>query len=125
MGKRDNARLFAYLTLSHVPCKAALQGQGLHPQILLKLTTEWVIKNYPEHFEKARQSVETYFCNSIEGKRYPKDWYQLSNDIWVLQSNSAKGHINFCRRLLTAVGISELEWSIEEFNSELTGSVDN
>ncbi|MBW4636814.1 MAG: HNH endonuclease family protein [Gloeocapsa sp. UFS-A4-WI-NPMV-4B04] len=84
---------------------------------LMKLTTEWVIKNRPQYFEKARQILGTYLYDNIEGKRYPKHWYQLSNGIWVLQNNSAKGHVSFCRRLLTAVGISESDWSIEEVGS--------
>jgi uncharacterized protein with ParB-like and HNH nuclease domain len=93
---------------------------------LMKLTTEWAIKNRSKHFEKARQALKTYFSDSLEGKKYPKDWHQLSNSIWVIQNNSAKGHISFCRRLLIAVGITESEWSIEEVESKnSTNSVDN
>jgi hypothetical protein len=93
---------------------------------LMKLTTEWVIKTYPEKFEKARQLLENNFSDDINGKKYPKDWHQLSNDVWVFQSNSAKGHVSFCRRLLMAVGISESEWGVEEVKNTtlLTNSVD-
>jgi hypothetical protein len=86
----------------------------------MKLVTEWTITNHPQQFEAARQELKTYFCDSLDGKKYPKDWYQLSNGIWVFQSNSAKGHISFCRRFLSAVGIDESEWSIEEVTSQPT-----
>lgn len=52
---------------------------------LMKLTTEWVITNHPEKFEKARQVLETYFCDSLDEKKYPKDWHQLSNKVWVFK----------------------------------------
>lgn len=81
---------------------------------LRKSTTEWVITNHPEKFDKARQALTTYFCDAIEGKRFPKDWHQLSNKVWILQKSSAEGHMNFCRRILMAVGISESEWNVEE-----------
>ncbi len=81
---------------------------------LMKLTTEWVIKNRSDKFEDARQILSSYFSDNRDGKRNPKDWHQLSNSVWVFQGNSAKGHVSFCRRFLTAVSIPTSEWSIEE-----------
>ena len=81
------------------------------------LTLEWVIKNRSQDFSKVRQAIGI-FDDSIEGKNYPKHWYQLSNGVWVYHSSSAKQHLIYCRRIFAAIGISESEWSVEELETE-------
>lgn len=80
-------------------------------------TLEWVLKNRPQDFVRARQAVSTIFDDSLEGKSYPRDWHQLSNGVWLHHCSSAKRHFVCCRRVLTAIGISDSEWSIEELES--------
>jgi Protein of unknown function (DUF1524) len=81
---------------------------------LMKTVVEWTIEHYPERFHDIRKQLETHFCDDLTGKRYPRDWHPLSNGVYVYQSDSAKGHKSFCRRLLQVVEISEADWSIEE-----------
>ncbi|MGG6264488.1 DUF262 domain-containing protein [Leptolyngbya sp. AN03gr2] len=76
-------------------------------------TVEWVLHNRPQDFNRIRQAIGI-FDDSIEGKNYPKDWYQLSNGVWVHHCSSAKQHIVYCRRILATIGISESDWSIDE-----------
>lgn len=85
---------------------------------VMQIVTEWVIKNYTNQFETARSEVSSYFSDNLNGKRYPKDWHQLSNGLWVYHSNSAKAHLSFCGRLLRGVGIRESEWKVEEIYSK-------
>ena len=79
------------------------------------VTMEWILKHYPQEFDKVRQAI-AIFADSIDGKNYPSDWYKLSNGVWIYHSSSAKQHMIYCRRLLAAIGIEESEWSIEEYD---------
>lgn len=81
------------------------------------VTMEWILKNYPQEFDKIRQIV-TIFADSIEGKTYPRDWYRLSNGVWIYHSSSAKQHMIYCRRLLATVGVTESEWNVEEYDPD-------
>jgi len=75
---------------------------------------EWVIKNRSNHFEKARNILKSNFRdNRPDRNSEEKKWQQLSNGSWVNLHKSADAHIEFCRRFLEAVGISEADWSIE------------
>jgi len=80
----------------------------------MKIVVEWVIQNRPNQFNHVRQQLETHFCDDLTGKKYPRDWHKLSNGTYVYQSDSARGHKSFCRRLLLAVGVGETAWSLEE-----------
>lgn len=81
------------------------------------LVVEWAIENRPQFFNVIRDTVHI-FDDTTEGKNYPKDWYQLSNGVYMYNSSSAKQHISYCRRILAAVGISESDWSIEQSKRE-------
>ena len=80
----------------------------------MKTVVEWVIQNHPDQFKHVRAQLETHFCDDLTGKKYPRDWHKLSNGTYVYQSDSARGHKSFCRRLLLAVGVPETDWSLEE-----------
>jgi uncharacterized protein with ParB-like and HNH nuclease domain len=80
----------------------------------MKIVMEWVIQNHPAKFNDVRKQLETHFCDDLTDKKYPRDWHKLSNDVYVYQSDSARGHKSFCRRILQAVGVSEADWSLEE-----------
>lgn len=80
----------------------------------MKTIVEWIILNRPEQFQEARKSLKIYFRDDLTEEKYPKDWHQLSNGIYIYQSNSAKAHKSFCRRILQNVGISESDWELEE-----------
>lgn len=80
----------------------------------MKTIVEWVIQNYPDQFKQVQQQLETHFCDDLTSKKYPRDWHRLSNGTYVYQSDSARGHKSFCRRLLLAVGVSENDWTLEE-----------
>ncbi len=76
---------------------------------------EWVIKNRLDRFEEARNLLKSNFRDNkpdinSDGK---KRWHLLSNGCWVGINKSAKDHKKFCHRFLEAVGISEVDWSIE------------
>lgn len=73
---------------------------------------EWVIKNRSDSFEKARNLLKSNFRDNTDGNSDKAKW-QLSNGYWVNLQGSADAHIDFCRRFLKAVGISEADWSIE------------
>ncbi|MBD2083279.1 DUF262 domain-containing protein [Leptolyngbya sp. FACHB-17] len=77
------------------------------------LTVEWILQKRPQDFYKVRDAIGI-FDDSIEGKNYPRDWYRLSNGVWMYHSSSAKQHIVYCRRILATIGISEPDWSIDE-----------
>lgn len=75
---------------------------------------EWVIKNRSDSFEKARNLLKSHFQdNRPDGNSEGKKWQELSTGYWVNLHKSAEAHIEFCRRFLEAVGISEADWSIE------------
>lgn len=76
-------------------------------------TVEWLLRNRPQEFSKVRQAIGI-FDDSIEAKNYPRDWYQLSNGVWIHHCSSAKQHIVYCKRILATIGIAESDWSIEE-----------
>jgi hypothetical protein len=80
----------------------------------MKTVVEWVIQNHPDQFKHVRQQLETHFCDDLTGKKYPRDWHKLSNGTYVYQSDSARGHKSFCRRLLLAVGVPATAWNLEE-----------
>lgn len=80
----------------------------------MKTVAEWIIRNRPEQFNEVRRQIEGCFRDDIGEEKYPRDWHQLSNEIYVYHSNSAKQHKSLCRRMLNAVGIAELDWSLEE-----------
>lgn len=103
----------------HAPRSVTILGETLPLpdktwRQFMKIVVEWIIENRSEHFEQARQQLETHFCEDLTGKKYPRDWHKLSNGIYVYQSDSARGHKSFCRRMLQAVGIPESDWCIEE-----------
>ena len=74
---------------------------------------EWLIRKRPQFFNVLRETVNI-FADTTEGKNYPKDWYQLSNGVYMYNSSSAKQHMSYCRRILATVGITETDWSIEQ-----------
>jgi hypothetical protein len=80
----------------------------------MKTVVEWVLQNNPDQFNDIRQQLETHFCDDLTSKKYPRDWHKLSNGVYVYQSDSARGHKSFCRRLLQAAGVAETDWSLEE-----------
>jgi hypothetical protein len=77
------------------------------------LIAEWILRNHPHHFESVKQKVHI-FINSVEGQKYPQDWYQLSSGDWIYISCSAKQHMNSYSRLLAAIDIAETDWQVEE-----------
>lgn len=75
---------------------------------------EWVIKNRSDSFEKARNLLTPHFQdNRPDGNSDGQKWQKLSNGYWVNLHKSADAHIEFCRRFLEAVGLSEDDWIIE------------
>jgi hypothetical protein len=75
---------------------------------------EWVIKNRSDSFEKARNLLTSHFQdNRPDGNSDGQKWQKLSNGYWVNLHKSADAHIEFCRRFLEAVGLSEEDWIIE------------
>ena len=74
---------------------------------------EWLIRKRPQFFNVLRETVNI-FADTTEGKNYPKDWYQLSNGVYMYNSSSAKQHMSYCRRILATVGITETDWSIDQ-----------
>lgn len=78
-----------------------------------KLIASWILKNHPEKFNLIRASLENYFSDDTSNERYPKDWYQLENGIWIYYSLSAKAHISLCTRMLKVIGINESDWAFE------------
>jgi hypothetical protein len=51
-----------------------------------------------------------------------KSLHKLSNGIWLNVKGSAKAHLRFCNRLLTAVGIQEKDWSVNLEEEKLNDS---
>lgn len=78
---------------------------------------EWILKNYPQEFNKVRQTSRL-FADSNEGKKRPDDWHKLSNGVWISHSHSANQHMIHCRNLLFTVGVNESEWSVEEYDPD-------
>lgn len=75
---------------------------------------EWVIQKRSDSFENARTLLISNFQdNRPDGNSDGQGWQKLSNGYWVNLNKSADSHIEFCRRFLEAVGLSEDDWSIE------------
>ncbi|MDB9510696.1 DUF262 domain-containing protein [Kamptonema animale CS-326] len=76
---------------------------------------EWVIEKDSKRFENARNRLKSHFRDNIpDGNSEEKGrWHELSNGCWINLNKSGIAHIDFCRRFLKAVGISEADWSIE------------
>ncbi len=83
----------------------------------MRTVAEWIIQNRPEQFNEVRRQLEIYFRDDIDKETSSRYWHQLSTGVYVYQNNSSKQHKSLCRRMLNAVGISELDWSLEEETS--------
>ncbi|MGK7944819.1 MAG: hypothetical protein AB4058_10165, partial [Microcystaceae cyanobacterium] len=78
------------------------------------LVVEWGLKKYPNLFDQARKKLATHFCDDPNLEQSTKSWHQLTNGVWLSKNYSAKDHYRFCVRYLSAIGVSESEWSYTE-----------
>jgi hypothetical protein len=74
-------------------------------------------------FEAVAQAVpKLVSAEKIDGK-YPKDWTVLSNH-WSVKVNMSREQVkSVCRRIFSAIGVSENEWHIEEESVESTSGM--
>ena len=81
-------------------------------QALIQVS-EWIITQYPEVFEKVKNS-SSFIVNNLDNNTDPKSWSKLSNGSWIYNKNSARRCLEICRRFLETAGLRDSDWAIEE-----------